>query len=252
MAAVPVTPAPTPEATPLSEGARIVDTFIAPSTTFTDLRRSAAWWGPFLLLAVASLLFVYVVDQKIGFRKVVENQVQMSAKAAARLEQMPANQRNQAMESQAKGFRYFSYGYPAVILIWNVIIAAILLATFKFGASAEVNFKTSFAIVMYATLPLLLKTILAAVSVLAGVSADSFTFQNPVASNPGYFLNPADSRLLYGLASALDVFMIWTLILTAVGFTCVSKLKRSTAMLGVFGWYALFTLGGAVIGAAFS
>ena len=34
---------PVPEAAPLSEPARIVNTFIAPSKTFTDLRRSAAW-----------------------------------------------------------------------------------------------------------------------------------------------------------------------------------------------------------------
>ena len=44
--------------------------FIAPSRTFTDLRRNANWWAPFLITAIVSLLFVYVVDQKVGFRKV--------------------------------------------------------------------------------------------------------------------------------------------------------------------------------------
>jgi hypothetical protein len=39
--------------------------------------------------------------------------------------------------------------------------------------------------------------------------------------------------------------MIWTLILTAIGFSCVSKVKRSTAMTIVFGWYIVFTLGSA-------
>jgi hypothetical protein len=73
-----------------------------------------------------------------------------------------------------------------------------------------------------------------------------------VATNPGYFLDPADSLFLYSLASALDIFMIWTLALGAIGFTCVSKLKRSTAIFGVFGWYVLFTLFFAGIGAAFS
>jgi hypothetical protein len=67
---------PTPEPAPLSEFERIIDTFIAPSKTFTDLLRSAAWWAPFLLLAVVSCAFVYVVDQKIGFSKVVDNQLQ--------------------------------------------------------------------------------------------------------------------------------------------------------------------------------
>ena len=47
----PISPSPssTAVAPPMSEGARIINTFIAPSKTFTDLRRSAAWWAPFLL-----------------------------------------------------------------------------------------------------------------------------------------------------------------------------------------------------------
>jgi len=110
-----------------------------------------------------------------------------------------------------------------------LFIAAVMFATFKFAAGADVSFKISLAIVMYASLPGLLRAILAVVSLLAGGNVDSFTFQNPVATNPGYFMNPADSPLLYSLASSLDIFLIWTLILTAIGFTCVSKVKRGAA-----------------------
>ena len=39
--------------------------------------------------------------------------------------------------------------------------------------------------------------------------------------------------------------MIWTLILAAIGLSCVSKFKRSTAMFGVFGWYVVLMLIGA-------
>ncbi|MGA7381047.1 MAG: YIP1 family protein [Terriglobales bacterium] len=236
------------EPAPLSEGARLVDTFIAPSKTFTDLRRSASWWAPFLLLSIVSVAFFYVVDQKIGFRKVVDNQIQASPKATRQMEQLPPDQRSQAIARQALGVRYFCYGYPGVILLWNLIIAAILLASFKFGASAAVKFKTSYAIVMYASLPLLLKTILATVSIMAGADPDSFNLQNPAATNPGYFLSPGNSPFLYSVATALDIFMIWTLILTAIGFACVSKVKRSTAMTTVFGWYIFFTIGAAGLG----
>ncbi|HXY16511.1 MAG TPA: YIP1 family protein [Terriglobales bacterium] len=252
MAAAPVLPSPTPEAAPLSEMARIVDVFIAPSKIFTDLRRNASWWAPFLLLCLMSEVFVYTVDQKIGFRKVAENQIQASPKAAERIEQLPAPQREQAMQRQTTFFRNFSYSYPVVILIWNVLVAAILFATFKFAASAEIKFKTALAVVMYASLPLLVKTILATISVAVGASADSFTFQNPVATNPGYFLNPADSHFLYSFATAMDIFMFWTLVVTAIGFSCVSKVKRSTALAIVIGWYLVFALTSAGLGSLFS
>lgn len=240
------------EIAPLSEGARIVNTFIAPSKTFTDLRRSAAWWGPFLLMAVVSMVYVYVAGQKIGFRKIMENQMQAQPKAQARLEKLPADQREQQLEGGAKFTQVISYVFPVITLIIWLIIATALFATFKFAVGADVSFKVSLAIVVYSALPLMLKTLLALASVAAGMSPDSFSFQNPVATNPGYFMTPGDNVFLYSVASGLDIFLIWTLILTALGFTCVSKVKRGTSFAIVFGWWAVFTLLGAALGAAFS
>jgi hypothetical protein len=145
-----------------------------------------------------------------------------------------------------------SYCFPAILLIMWLIIATAMFATFKVAAGADVSFGISLAIVIYAALPLTLKSVLGIVSVLAGISPDSFSFQNPIATNPGYFLNPADGVFVYGLATALDVFMIWTLVLTAIGFTCVSKVKKGTAFAIVFGWWAILTLGTTALGAALS
>lgn len=255
MAAAPVlpaSPAPTPEPAPLSQGARILNTFIAPSKTFTDLRRSASWWAPFLLIALVSTLFVYTAGQKIGFRKIMENQMQAQPKAQERLDKLPADQREKQMEAGAKFTQVIDYSLPVISLLIWLIIAVVLYATFKFVAGADVSFGVSFAIVIYSGLPLIVKSLLAMLSVVAGMSPDSFSFQNPVATNPGYFMNPADNVFLYSLASGLDIFMIWTLALTAIGFTCVSKVKRGTSFAIVFGWWAVLTLGGAALAGAFS
>src|SRR5947209_4371915 len=213
----PVTSSPVPAPAPLSEGARIVDTFVAPSKTFTDLRRSASWWVPFLLMVVVSMVFVYAAGQKIGFRKIMENQMQAQPKAQARLENLPPDQREKQLEGGAKFTEVIAYVYPAVALVIWVVIATALFATFKFAAGADVSFKVSLAIVVYAALPLMLKTILASISIAAGMSPDSFSFQNPVATNPGYFITPADHVFLYGIATGIDIFLIWTLVLTAIG-----------------------------------
>ena len=249
---LPVSPVPTPEPASLSEGARIVDTFIAPSKTFTDLRRNASWWAPFLLMVVISTVFVYVAGQKIGFRKIMENQMQAQPKAQERLEKLPADQREQQMETGAKFTQIISYAFPVITLIIWLVIATALFMTFKFAAGADVTFRVSLAIVIYAALPLMVKTLLALLSVVAGMSPDSFSFQNPVATNPGYFMNPSDNVFLYSLGSGVDIFMIWTLALTAIGFTCVSKVKRGTSFAIVFGWWAAFTLAGAALAGGFS
>ena len=57
---------------------------------------------------------------------------------------------------------------------------------------------------------------------------------------------------MFRLASALDVIMIWTLVLTAIGFAAVSKLKRGTTFAVVFGWYIVFALAATALGALFT
>jgi hypothetical protein len=241
-----------PQAASLSEGARLVNTFVAPSKTFTDIRRNASWWGPFILLAIFSIGFVYTVGQKVGFYQVVQNQAQMSEKVSRQLDSMPPAQREANMNLRAKITRSISYGFPVLMLIWYAIVALVLFGTFKLGAGADLSFKATFAVVLYSSLPQIIKTLLSMVSLFAGADPTSFSMQNPVATNPGYFLDPRSSHFLYTIATSLDIFMIWTLVLTAIGLTCVSKLKRSTALFGVFGWFILLTLVGAALSGVFS
>lgn len=243
---------PPQETSPLTEAQRLVDVFIAPSKTFTDLRRSASWWAPFVITAIVSVIFVTVVDQKVGFRKVWENQLRSQPKQAERMEQMPADQREKVIQQQVTFTKAISYTFPVLMLVSLVIVAAVLLATLKFGASAEVKFKTLLALVVYSSLPGLVKTLLSILSLVAGVSSDSFTFQNPLASNPGYFVDPANGPVLSSLLTSFDVFTFWVLALAAIGITCISKVKKGTAFAIVFGWYFVLVLIGVGFAAAFS
>jgi hypothetical protein len=188
VAALPVTPAPLPSTNdaPLSEGARLVNTFFAPSKTFADLRRNANWWGPWLIMAIVSMGFVYIAGQKVGFRKAMENQMQSQPKRLAQLEQLPPDQREAQLRTGAKFTKYIAYAFPAVQLIILLIIASILFATFKLAAGANVSFKVALAIVMYASLPGILRTVLAVIALLAGLNPESLSFQKPVGTNPAY------------------------------------------------------------------
>jgi hypothetical protein len=56
-------------------------------------------------------------------------------------------------------------------------------------------------------------------------------------------MNPTDSPFWYFLASSVDLFLIWTLILTAIGFATTGKIKQGTALAVVFGWWVVVTLG---------
>ena len=232
-------PVPTPEAAPLSQGERLVDTFIAPSETFTDLRRNAQWWLPFLLMTVAGWGLVYVSEQKIGVQKIVENELQARPKAEARYEQATPEQRQQQVK--ITGIIYY-VAIPVFTLVIWLVMAGLQFGTFKFGANADISYSKSLAVVVYAGLPMVLRHLLAMVSVLAGASADGFTLNNPVASNPAYFMNAADSPFWYFLASQMDIFLLWTLALTAIGFATTGKVKMGTSFAVVIGWWVVITL----------
>ena len=254
MAATPVPPlsAPVGETKPLSEPARLLNTFFAPSKTFTDLRRNASWWLPFLISVIVSTIFVYVGDQKVGFRKITENTLQTQPKQAEQLERLPPDQRETQMRQRTVGTKWISYVFFLIILGFHAVIAALLFATIKFGLSADVKYKTVFALVVFASLPGIVKALLASLSLAAGASPDSFTYQNPIATNPGYFVDPAAHPILYSFLTSFDVFTIWTLVLTAIGLTYITKIKSGTAFAVVFGWFAVAILMGVGIAAIFS
>jgi hypothetical protein len=253
MAALPATPLPVPdpEPAPLSEPARIVNTFIAPGNTFTDLRRNASWWAPWLLISVVSLLFVFVMGRQIGFEQISKNAVAQSSRAE-QFEKLPPDQQAKQIQLTATITRYVSYGLPVIQLISFVVIAAVLMATFNLGVGASVPFKTSLAIVIYGSLPGIIGAVLGIVSMFAGVDPAGFNAQNPVATNPAHFMDPTGNKFLYGMASALDVFIIWSILLMGIGFACNSKVKRSTAIVIVAGWYLFYKLVSAGMAAAFS
>lgn len=245
--AAPVLPVETPA---LSEAERVVDTFVAPAKTFTDLRRSSNWIVPFLLLCVVSIALVVVVDKKLGMEKVVENQLALQPKQANALDQLTPEKRAAQMQTIIKFNRIAAYGYPVLLIIILAIVAAVLMATFNFGLGAEATFNQSLAVCMYASLPGILKALIAMLVIAIG-GGEAFTFQNPVASNLGGLVDPS-SHFLYSVAVSLDIITIWTLVLTGIGFSCITKVKRGTALGVVFGWWALVVLAGAGIGAAFS
>ncbi len=242
MAAMPSSPVPSSEPAALSEGARIVDTFVAPSKTFTDLRRSAAWWAPWLLMVIVGVAFAYVVDVKVGYPQVIENQIAKSSMMQRQVEGLSPDARAANIQKRAAVTRVIYFALPALSLIFIAIFAGIYYASFKFGANADLTYGLSFAVVVYAALPEVLRGLLAMVTLFAGAAPDSFNIQNPVATNLGAFFDQATSPFLYTMGSSLDIFRLWSIALTAIGFAYAGKVKLGVAFAIVIGWFVLATL----------
>jgi hypothetical protein len=243
MAAAPVlpaSPAPAPQPAPLSEGARIVDTFIAPSKTFTDLRRSASWWAPWILISIFSCVFIFAISKQVGFEQISKYQVAHSSRAE-QFDKLPADQQARQLQISSKVVGFFSYGSPLLLLFYALIATLALWLTFKVALGAETTFGQAYAITMYGWLPGIISAILGTIALFAGVNPEGFDINNPVGTNLAYYLD-ADTtgKFVRGMASSLDILSIWTIVLIGIGYACTSKVKRSTAIIVVAAWYLGF------------
>jgi hypothetical protein len=231
------------EPTGLTQVERVVDAYVAPTKTFVDIRRDASWWLPFLLSIVISLTFAYAVDRQIGFDQVAQANINRNVQAQQRMNAMPDAQRQQGMHVIATTIKIGSYAAPLIGLIFALIAAGILMMSFNFGLGAKASYKQYLAVWFYAGLPFLIKFLLAAIAIFAGVNTDQFDINNPVGTNVGWYLTSDVPLWLRTLFSSADIFTIWVVILLILGCSTVARVKRSSAALLVIGWWVLIILG---------
>ena len=235
---------PQESAPALSEPQRIIYTFTAPSKTFEDIRRNASWWVPWLILSILSLAVGTVLSKKVNWEQFVRQQIESSSRAA-QFESLPKEQQEQQVALGVKFGKIFGYVTPVITLISGLVVAAVLFVVFSFGFGAEVPFARSLAIVFYSWLPKVIHGILAVITLTLRSDAEGLNPNNLVATNVAYFLDKAStSKIVYGLASALDVISIWCLILIGIGFSVIAgrKLSKGTAVITLFVIYLIVML----------
>ena len=235
----------------LSEGERVLDTFVAPSKTFTDILRSTRWWLPFILLALVTIAAAFAVDRQVGFERVAENQVHLNPAQSERIDALPADQKAVQLHKMAAGYRYSTYGSLLFILIFVAIFALVYWASFNFGLGAHTTFGQMFAVWMYASLPKLFVGLLTIVTLLAGANTEGYNMQNPVGTNPAYYM-PDAAPWLRSALSFIDVFSLWQLALLVIGTAIVAKVSRGKAAVVVLGWWMLGLIVSAGLAAAFA
>lgn len=237
----------------MSQLSRIFSIFFAPRKTFEDVRIKAGWWAPWAFAAIFSLAFGAVAVQKLDMTTLVRHQIEQSKMAQRQMESLSPEQRDRGIAIRAAVTKITFYVLPVFSLIVGIVIAAVLMGLFNFGFGAEVSFDRCLAIVFYSFLPGVISAILIIVTLLVTPDLSSFNMQNPVATNPAFFMDQQSNPFLYSIASRVDIIAIWILVLLGLGFSTVSKkkLSSSTAIITMFVVYGLYALGAAGLAAAF-
>lgn len=238
------------EAPALSQMERVVDVFVSPSATFRDIRRSASWWLPFLVLAVSTLVVAFSIDHKVGYEQVVENQIHLNPSQESQLSALEPAARAARLHGMATGYRYFGYAYPLLVLAIAGFGSLILWASFTFVLGARASYNQILALWMYASLPRVLAALVTTVTLWFGGSPESFNLQQPAGTNPGYYMTDS-AQWLRVLMSYFDVVGIWVLVLLVLGAAIVAGVKTAHAGAVVVGWWLLIVVVSVAATAAF-
>jgi hypothetical protein len=227
----------------MGEVGRLTGVFFDPKKAFADIAaKPRNWFVPLLLLIVAALAFTYTYTTRIGWegyiRKTMENN--------PRAQNLPADQREAQIQTGAKIAPIFGYGGSIVFIpVAALAIGGVLLLTSKMmGAGGSVNFKQMFTITSYAMLPGLVSSILAII-VMFTKNPEDFNLQNPLIFNLGALMEPPPNsgKFLYSLATSIDLFSFWTILLLATGISAAArKLPFSKAIMAVVLPWAIYVV----------
>lgn len=226
---------------PLTQFERIADTFYAPSKTFADIRRNRSWWLPFLLLVLCGALFSGTMVQRLGPDGIAESALRANAKKYEQFKELPADQQAAQRRIIGKVTTYSLYSFPILQLVFAAFGALLLWVGFNFLLGGSSTWTAMFAVSIFASLPAIFRSLLAVVMLFV-TDLDTFSLQDPVGSNPGYYLSASTAPWLHAFLGSFDLFTLWILALNALGGSIVARVKPAAGYALVFGAWFLYVL----------
>ena len=225
---------------PLSQGERVIDTYIAPSKTFLDLRRDASWWLPCIMVLIFAIVAISLTFKKVGIDEMRDSMIRHMPKMQERMESAPPDQQAKMRASFESGIRRNFYVIPFSLLISGFLVGALYLATANFGFAGKATYWQMVAVFWYSQLPLILANILGVGLLLAGVGLENFNIQNPLGTNLGFYMD-SGSPILVAILTALDIFSIWVFILQAIGISKVARISKGAGFAVALIWWVIYT-----------
>jgi len=236
----PVTPRASETQAPINHIGRMAGALFSPKPTFEDIARRPSWLAPIVFLTVLSLVFCYVMNQRVDWNSFIRQQAEKNP----RFEQLSDDQKQRALGPQTRFAPMFAYIIGALGPTgFALFLTLVFWGAFNLLAGASLRFGTSFGISAHAIMPSAIGSILGMV-VMYLKKPGEVDPEHIVASNLGALVSSDAPKWLEKLAASADLFWIWTLLLLATGFSAANpkKIPMSKALGITFGVYVALRL----------
>jgi hypothetical protein len=239
-----------PEPAGMSALSRLTGVIFEPTKTFEDIARRPTFLVPLALVIVFGIAFMVAYTQRVGWEKTVRESIESNSQT----QQLSADQKAQQIAIGAKFAPIV--GYVGVIVgtpIMDLVVALVLLGIAAGMMSAPIKFKQVFAAVCWSSVPSLISMALAVV-VMFLKNPEDFDLKNPLVFNPGAFLEPnMPTKFIHSLATSLDLFVFWVILLMATGLKAAGgkRFSFASALFAVVLPWGVLVLGKAAVAAIF-
>lgn len=246
--APPSPPAEEPTAR-LSAMERITGVIFSPGETFQDIAKKPTWFMPILVVAIIGALANGVFLMRVDIEEFMVNQLERGGQ----MDQLSAEQFDQAVTAS----KYMMYASPVLGAVFLPVILLILTGLFFVSLKiigGKQTFKQTFSVTSYAFVIQGIKAIVS-IPVMFLVNLNEADPKNLLKSNLSAFLPEDSSLTMTALASSVDVFTLWTLIVLAIGFAAISKKSTMASGIVTFAWWFIWVVivvGLAAVGQKFS
>ena len=202
-----------------------VDIFFAPRSVF-ERRADGRFWVPLLVLVVVLAGLFYASLGALGTAYDAEFQRGLDQAADAGQE---------VSVEQVDQIRGMSSIFGTLSLLVAVPVGVLLIGVLIWGVGKLFDATTTLALAIvistYAQFPKVLQNL---VNIVQGLLFDPRSIA-AVSLSPARFLDPAEtSQVVMILLGRLDLFVIWTTILVAIGLQVLGRVPRTSAYLAAF------------------
>jgi hypothetical protein len=243
------------ERPPIGAVGRLIGVITSPGETFADINRAPTWAVALIVTIIFSVGFVYLLQARVpNFEQRIEEAMKRQLEQAIEKQGGPKPS-EEALEEQLAFQKRFLKFAPLVPLLFVPIGACIIAGVFFLAllmVQADVGFKKVFSVVSWSWVAttVIQMTISAIVLMLRDPTRlDPTDRQGILMSNLAALLslssksNPA----VYALASMIDIFSIWFLVLLTIGLSAISKkvsrTKAAVIVLVLWGLWAVIQTG---------
>ncbi len=230
---------------------RFIGVLFSPGETFADVNRKATLIAPIIIgiiIALAgSTFFTWRVNP--DWDRILRDQVRKGAERSG--QPMPSEEVIQQQVSIGKAIAKFA---PLFAIIVVPLYYAILAGIFALGLmlmQAKATFKKIMSVVAWSSCATGVIALLVTIGSLMLKDEASLKEIDPTrpatitVTNLGAFLDESVSAPIRAIASSIDIFTIWFLILLSIGFAAISgsrKIKSSKTGTLVFSLWIVWVL----------